>query len=109
MLSDFLFHIPALSFGKLWSRFAPVYFYVFDYVATPVANSEDDVSENFGTSNKGGLRGPFDVPKGLQASHGTDLRFLMEGYKGSAEDRQVATPMTDFWINFIHKGYEYGI
>ena len=96
MLSDFLFHVPALTFAKLWSRYAPVYFYVFDYVSTRVAGDSPE--------SKRGLARQFDVPNGLQPSHGTDLRFVMEGYKGSAEDRQVANPIVDFWINFVHKG-----
>lgn len=40
LLSDFFFNIPALQLASIWSRFASVYFYAFDYVHVP-DNIED--------------------------------------------------------------------
>lgn len=48
MVSDYLLHIPALTFAKLWSKFSPVYFYVFEYVSDKLLQTQDD--EDFLTS-----------------------------------------------------------
>jgi hypothetical protein len=61
MMSDFLYFIPALSLAKMWSRSAPVYFYVFDYV--PSINPNEIGVD--GSSNKGGQRGPPITNPGL--------------------------------------------
>lgn len=47
MLSDYLFYMPALRLANVWSRYAPVYLYVFDYV--PFVN--EDVN-SFGTGSR---------------------------------------------------------
>ncbi len=47
MLSDYLFYMPALRLANAWSRFAPVYLYVFDYV--PFSNED---TNSFGTGSR---------------------------------------------------------
>ncbi|CAG7681484.1 unnamed protein product [Allacma fusca] len=89
MISDFLFNVPAIQLAKLWSRFAPVYFYVFDYVRSGTGQTDESSRQSFGPN---------------QAIHGGDINFLLTGHKGSSADRQVSEPLQEFWVNFIHKG-----
>ncbi|CAL8125174.1 unnamed protein product [Orchesella dallaii] len=107
MLSDYLFYMPALSLAKLWSRFATAHLYVFDYVPTGSGEENENTDNLFSRLKAKRKKRQEDEEEVLpitQAIHGSDLQFLMQGYKGSAQDREVANVMVDFWINFIHKG-----